>query len=129
MIKVDAVPFEFSFEPASTALMVIDMQRDFVEPGGFGETLGNDVSLLTAIVPTVQAVLHAWREAGGLVRPYRIADADTVVLALGSVLGTIKDTIDGLRDEGAKIGALGIGCFRPWPTDAVRTAVRDRLGI
>jgi len=43
------------------------MQRDFVEPGGFGETLGNDVSLLQAIVPACQAVLGAWRKAGGLV--------------------------------------------------------------
>jgi len=66
-ITLAAQPFDFQFEVAHTALLIIDMQRDFVEPGGFGETLGNDVSLLTAIVPTVQAVLHAWREAGGLV--------------------------------------------------------------
>ena len=46
---------------------IIDMQRDFIEPGGFGETLGNDVSLLEAIVPATQAVLEAWRAAGGLV--------------------------------------------------------------
>jgi nicotinamidase-related amidase len=49
------------------ALVIIDMQRDFIEPGGFGETLGNDVSLLEAIVPACSAVLSAWREAGGLV--------------------------------------------------------------
>ncbi len=66
-ITLAAQPFDFQFDVAHTALLIIDMQRDFVEPGGFGETLGNDVSLLTAIVPTVQAVLHAWREAGGLV--------------------------------------------------------------
>ena len=62
-----AEPFEFCFDPASTALVIIDMQRDFIEPGGFGETLGNDVSLLSAIVPACQAVLTAWRGAGGLV--------------------------------------------------------------
>lgn len=62
-----AQPFEFCFAPVSTALVIIDMQRDFIEPGGFGETLGNDVSLLSAIVPACQAVLSAWREAGGLV--------------------------------------------------------------
>ncbi len=67
LITLAAQPFDFQFDMAHTALLIIDMQRDFVEPGGFGETLGNDVSLLTAIVPTVQAVLHAWREAGGLV--------------------------------------------------------------
>ena len=67
MITLAANPFEFSFEIASSALVIIDMQRDFIEPGGFGESLGNNVALLEAIVPASQAVLHAWREAGGLV--------------------------------------------------------------
>ena len=64
---IDAKPFDFSFEIDQTALVIIDMQRDFIEPGGFGETLGNDVSLLEAIVPACEAVLGAWRAAGGLV--------------------------------------------------------------
>jgi pyruvate ferredoxin oxidoreductase alpha subunit len=63
------------------------------------------------------------RECGGLVRSYRTEDADTIVVALGSVLGTIKDTVDELRDEGAKIGVLGITCFRPWPFAAMRAAL------
>jgi nicotinamidase-related amidase len=62
-----AQPFPYNFELKSTALVIIDMQRDFIEQGGFGETLGNDVSLLQAIVPACQAVLGAWRRAGGLV--------------------------------------------------------------
>ncbi len=62
-----ANPFPYEFDIASTALVLIDMQRDFIEPGGFGETLGNDVSLLEAIVPATKVVLGAWREAGGLV--------------------------------------------------------------
>ena len=65
-LSIAAQPFAFTFSVASTALVIIDMQRDFVEPGGFGETLGNDVSLLSAIVPSCQAVLAAWRKAGGL---------------------------------------------------------------
>jgi pyruvate ferredoxin oxidoreductase alpha subunit len=60
------------------------------------------------------------RDSGGLVRPYRTQDADTIVVALGSVLGTIKDTIDELRDDGMRIGTLGITSFRPFPLDAVR---------
>lgn len=66
-LHVDAQPFAFECEVNRTALVIIDMQRDFIEPGGFGETLGNDVALLAAIVPACQAVLAAWREAGGLV--------------------------------------------------------------
>ena len=50
-----ATPFAFSFNPAHTALVVIDMQRDFVEPGGFGASLGNDVTRLQAIIPAVRA--------------------------------------------------------------------------
>lgn len=61
-----AQPFTFSFEVAHTALVIIDIQREFIEPGGFGETLGNDVALLSAIVPACQRVLTGWRETGGL---------------------------------------------------------------
>ena len=67
MIRIDANPFPYEFALSRAALVIIDMQRDFVEPGGFGETLGNDVSLLQAIVPACQRVLAHWRDAGGLV--------------------------------------------------------------
>ena len=64
MPKVAALPYDFEFDPATTAVIMIDMQRDFIEPGGFGATLGNDVSLLAAIVPTAAKVLDACRNAG-----------------------------------------------------------------
>ena len=64
------------------------------------------------------------RRSGGLLKPYRLSDAETVVVALGSVLGTIEEVIDGLRDEGVSVGALGITCFRPWPVEEVREALR-----
>ena len=63
------------------------------------------------------------RDSGGLIRAYRTEDAETIVVALGSVLGTIKDTIDELREQGVKIGAVGITSFRPFPLDAVRAAL------
>jgi pyruvate ferredoxin oxidoreductase alpha subunit len=63
------------------------------------------------------------RVSGGLVRGYRHEDAKTVVVALGSVLGTIEDVVDDLRDEGVKIGALSIKSFRPFPLDEVRAAL------
>jgi len=59
------------------------------------------------------------RNSGGLLHAYAIDDAETVVVALGSVLGTVKDTVDEMRSRGAKIGVLGITCFRPWPLAAV----------
>lgn len=65
------------------------------------------------------------RASGGLVRGYRCEDAETIVVALGSVLGTLKDTVDGLREqEGLKIGVLGIHSFRPFPLAAVRAALQ-----
>ncbi|MCW7541203.1 cysteine hydrolase [Aquabacterium sp. A7-Y] len=66
-MTLDADPFEYRFSIETAALVIIDMQRDFIERGGFGETLGNDVTRLQAIVSAVQGVLHAWRAAGGFV--------------------------------------------------------------
>jgi len=64
MPQLDALPFPLDFDPASTALIVIDMQRDFIEPGGFGAALGNDVTQLGAIVPVVAQLIAAFRRAG-----------------------------------------------------------------
>jgi pyruvate ferredoxin oxidoreductase alpha subunit len=78
------------------------------------------------LIPTVAAdfekIFH--RDSGGLVRPYLSHGADTVVIALGSMLGTIKDVVDELRQDGVSIGVLGIISFRPFPFDAVREATR-----
>jgi pyruvate ferredoxin oxidoreductase alpha subunit len=63
------------------------------------------------------------RDSGGLIRSYRAEDAETIVVALGSVLGTIKDTVDELREQGLKIGVVGITSFRPFPLEAVRGAL------
>jgi biuret amidohydrolase len=74
-ISIAAHPFDYRFDPARTALVVIDMQRDFIEPGGFGESLGNDVTRLQAIVPVLRRLLDAWRSAGGWVVHTREAHA------------------------------------------------------
>jgi len=63
-LNIPARPFAFELPPGRCALIVIDMQRDFIEPGGFGESLGNDVSLLRAAVAPTQALLAAWRARG-----------------------------------------------------------------
>ncbi|MFK0692945.1 cysteine hydrolase family protein [Mesorhizobium sp. IMUNJ 23033] len=64
MAEIAAQPFPFAFKPNTMALVVIDMQRDFAEPGGFGASLGNDVSRVTAIVPTVKRLIEGFRAAG-----------------------------------------------------------------
>ncbi len=63
------------------------------------------------------------RDSGGLIRGYRMDDAETVIVAMGSVLGTIKDTVDEMREAGHKVGVLGVISFRPFPLEAVRKAL------
>ena len=65
------------------------------------------------------------RDTGGLTRTYRADDAETIVVAMGSILGTIKDVVDEMRDAGEKIGVLGITSFRPFPLEAVREALKN----
>jgi pyruvate ferredoxin oxidoreductase alpha subunit len=84
-------------------------------------------------IPVVAAEFEAafGRDAGGLVRGYRLEDATTVVVTLGSVLGTLQDVVDKLRDAGHAVGALALTTFRPWPADAVRAALAgaDRVVV
>ena len=64
-VSIDALPYAYSLpDPTRLALVIIDMQRDFMEPGGFGESLGNDVSLLAAAVPPLKTLLVTFRELG-----------------------------------------------------------------
>lgn len=69
MKTVHATPYAYPFAVDSTALVVIDMQRDFIEPGGFGAALGNDVKRLEAIVPTVGRLSKPQAESGRGARP------------------------------------------------------------
>lgn len=64
MISVPARPYPYKLDPAHTALVVIDMQRDFIEPGGFGASLGNNVALLEAIIPTTAELIALFRHQG-----------------------------------------------------------------
>ncbi|MDH4088695.1 MAG: pyruvate ferredoxin oxidoreductase [Nitrospira sp.] len=80
------------------------------------------LTLVPDIADSFEQQFH--RGSGGLYRAYRMADADTVVIALGSVIGTIKDAVDELRDEGIAAGCVKIGCYRPFPTMQLRTALK-----
>ena len=79
------------------------------------------------LIPAVEADFGAQfgRGSGGLLKLYRTDDAELIVVALGSVIGTVKDAIDELRDDGIKVGALGITTYRPFPAQAVCDALGD----
>ncbi len=87
---VEAEPEAITIDPRATALVIIDMQRDFLEPGGFGESLGNDVSLLAAAIPPIGRVLAHARERGMLVIHTReghrsdLSDAHTAKVERGA---------------------------------------------
>jgi biuret amidohydrolase len=96
-VMLAAEPAAISFDPARTALVIIDMQRDFLEPGGFGETLGNDVSLLQAAVEPCASALAAARHAGLMVIHTReghrpdLSDAPPTKIARGAPSKRIGD--------------------------------------
>ena len=96
--QFEAEPYALDFTPASTALLMIDMQRDFVEPGGFGEMLGNDVSQLRSAIEPCRRVLEAARAAGLFVVHTReghrgdLSDAPPAKLARGRLSCGIGDT-------------------------------------
>ncbi len=97
MTRLIAEPEPIAFDPARTALVIIDMQRDFLLPGGFGESLGNDVSLLQAAIGPCRVALAAAREAGILVIHTReghrpdLADAPPAKIARGAPSKRIGD--------------------------------------
>lgn len=122
-----------SFLPPFEPRQVLDPQ----EPVSIGAMVGpeafTEVRYLAhlrqmhalAEIPLVAARYAALtgRDSGGLVRGYRLDDARTVIVALGSVLGTLKDAVDELREAGRAVGVLGITSFRPFPLAAVREAL------
>src|SRR3954451_8220469 len=90
---VPAEPGPFTFDPESTALVIIDMQRDFLEPGGFGSALGNDVTLLSGAIEPLQKVLATARELGMTIFHTReghrpdMSDCPPAKFARGEVIG------------------------------------------
>ena len=130
-----------AFVPAFEPRQVLDPAEPvtigaMVGPEAFAEVKylmhAKQMQALDAIPELADEFARAFgRDSGGLVRTYRAEDAETIVVALGSVLGTIKEVVDELRERGVRIGVLGITCFRPYPHDEVRQALAgaDRVVV
>ncbi|MGO9884843.1 MAG: transketolase C-terminal domain-containing protein [Solirubrobacteraceae bacterium] len=82
-------------------------------------------------IPEIAAAFeqHFGRASGGLLHRYRTHDAEIIIVALGSVLGTIQDVVDELRERGVRVGCLGVKAFRPWPAEEVRDALSNASRI
>jgi pyruvate ferredoxin oxidoreductase alpha subunit len=122
-----------AFLPPFDPVQVLDPEAPYsigamVGPDAFTEVryLANDTQLQALrLIPEIAGVFGEvfGRESGGLIHPYRTEGAETIVVALGSVNGTVKEIVDGMRDAGAAIGSISICSFRPFPLDALQEAL------
>lgn len=69
------------------------------------------------------------RESGGFIKTYKLEDADLAIVSMGSVVGTIKELVDRLEEEGKKVGLLQICSYRPFPRNEVYNALKDKMNI
>ncbi len=111
-ISIPAEPYDFTFDPAATALLIIDMQRDFVDSGGFGELLGNNVAPLREVIAPIGRVLAAWRARG--------------LLAIHTREGHRPDMIDCPPNKLWRSQRIGAGIGDPGPMG--RILVRGEWG-
>ena len=122
-MDIPATPFPYRFAPGKTALVIIDMQRDFVEPGGFGASLGNDVSLLHSAIAPIARLLEAWRARGWPIVHTREAH-----------LADLSDCPPAKRLRGAPsqrigdAGAMGRLLIRGEPGTSIIPALAPRIG-
>jgi len=106
----------------------------YADPEKYMETRYMIQETINRSIPIVEEVARAFtkqfgRPSYGLFENYRVDDASTVVIAMGSMAGTIKDVIDELRDEGEKVGILRLICYRPFPKEALYNALRHAGNI
>jgi pyruvate ferredoxin oxidoreductase alpha subunit len=124
-----------AFLPAFEPVQVLDPDDPYsigamVGPEAFTEVryLANDIQLQALkLIPQIGDVFKDvfGRDSGGLIHEYKTADAETIVVALGSVNGTIKEVIDAMREDKVAIGSISICSFRPFPLDELQDALKN----
>ena len=124
-----------AFLPPYEPVQVLDVDAPvtigaMVGPEAFAEVrwLAHEKQLRALeMIPETSAAFERsfGRTSGGLVRPYRLEGAQTVVVAMGSINGTIEEVVDAMRADGVAIGSLDLCTFRPFPAGAVRAALAD----
>ncbi|WP_425040454.1 transketolase C-terminal domain-containing protein [Primorskyibacter sp. S187A] len=122
------------FLPPFTPQQVLDPSNPYsigamVGPEAFTEVryLAHEKQLQALdVIPEIAAEFKDifGRDSGGLIREYETEDAETIVVTLGSVAGTVKDVVDEMRADGETVGVVTIGSFRPFPTEALRHALK-----
>jgi pyruvate ferredoxin oxidoreductase alpha subunit len=101
----------------------------FADPSTYTEFRYKQEQAMGAALKKIEEVANEFRDVygryyGGLIDWYALEDAEIVIMAMGSVIGTVKDTVDLLRKEGASLGLLKVRCFRPFPVNAIRKALK-----
>jgi len=102
----------------------------FADPSTYTEFRYKQEKAMGAALKRIEEVALEFREKygryyGGLIDGYMLEDAEIVIMAMGSVIGTIKDTIDMLRKDGESVGLLKVRSFRPFPADEIRKALKN----
>lgn len=102
----------------------------FADPSTYTEFRYKQEKAMGEALKKIEEVANEFKDIygryyGGLIDSYALDDAEIVIMAMGSVIGTIKDTIDVLRSEGESVGLLKVRSFRPFPVEAVRSALKN----
>ncbi|MCZ7382284.1 MAG: pyruvate synthase subunit PorA [Candidatus Methanoperedens sp.] len=102
----------------------------FADPSTYTEFRYKQEMAMGVALKKIEEIANEFRDIygryyGGLIDGYALDDAEIVIMAMGSVIGTIKDTIDELRHEGESVGLLKVRSFRPFPADAIRAALKN----
>ena len=123
-----------AFLPPYVPRQVLDPKNPYsigamVGPEAFTEVRWLAHRRMMDAMPVIEKTARDFEEqfgrlSGGLLSSYRMDDAEVCVFAMGSILGTIKDTVDEMRDAGVKIGVVGLKCYRPFPTEEVKAALQ-----